>query len=64
MFAKHLTYIGSTMGTRADFAQVMSLIFAGQLHSVIDEMFTLRDARRAHERMERGELFGKIVLMP
>ena len=29
MFTKHLTYIGSTMGTRADFAQVMALIFAG-----------------------------------
>ncbi len=64
MFAKHLTYIGSTMGTRADFAQVMGLIFEGQLRPVIDETFALRDARRAHERMEQGEFFGKIVLMP
>jgi NADPH:quinone reductase-like Zn-dependent oxidoreductase len=64
MFAKHLTYLGSTMGTRADFAQVMGLIFAGKLRSVIDETFVLRDARRAHERMEQGEFFGKIVLMP
>jgi NADPH:quinone reductase-like Zn-dependent oxidoreductase len=64
MFAKHLTYLGSTMGTRADFAQVMALIFAGQLRSVIDETFVLQDARRAHERMERGEFFGKIVLVP
>jgi NADPH:quinone reductase-like Zn-dependent oxidoreductase len=64
MFAKHLTYVGSTMGTRADFAQVMSLIFAGQLRPVIDETFALPDARRAHERMEQGEFFGKIVLQP
>jgi NADPH:quinone reductase-like Zn-dependent oxidoreductase len=64
MFAKQLTYIGSTMGTRADFAQVMSLIFAGKLRTVIDEMFALRDARRAHERLEQGEFFGKIVLQP
>jgi NADPH:quinone reductase-like Zn-dependent oxidoreductase len=64
MFAKHLTYIGSTMGTRADFVQVMSLIFAGQLHPVIDETFALQDARRAHEHMERGEFFGKIILVP
>jgi NADPH:quinone reductase-like Zn-dependent oxidoreductase len=64
MFAKHLTYIGSTMGTRADFAQVMALIFAGQLRPVIDDVFALRDARRAHERMEQGEFFGKIVLQP
>jgi NADPH:quinone reductase-like Zn-dependent oxidoreductase len=64
MFAKHLTFIGSTMGTRADFAQVMALIFAGKLHSVIAETFALRDARLAHERMEQGEFFGKIVLQP
>ena len=64
MFAKHLSYIGSTMGTRTDFAQVMALIFAGQLRPVIDETFALRDARRAHERMEQGEFFGKIILVP
>ena len=64
MFAKHLTYIGSTMGTRADFAQVMALIFARQLRPVIAETFALPDARLAHERMERGEFFGKIVLVP
>jgi len=64
MFAKHLTYIGSTMGTRADFAQVMALIFAGQLRPVIDETFALQDARRAHERLEQGEFFGKIILVP
>ena len=64
MFTKHLTYIGSTMGTQADFMQVMSLIFAGRLRPVIDETFALRDARRAHEHMERGEFFGKIILLP
>jgi NADPH:quinone reductase-like Zn-dependent oxidoreductase len=64
MFAKHLTYIGSTMGTRADFAQVMALIFATKLRPVIDEAFALQDARLAHERMEQGEFFGKIVLQP
>jgi NADPH:quinone reductase-like Zn-dependent oxidoreductase len=64
MFAKHLTYIGSTMGTRTDFVEVMSLIFEGKLRSVIDETFALRDARHAHERMEQGEFFGKIVLQP
>jgi NADPH:quinone reductase-like Zn-dependent oxidoreductase len=64
MFAKHLTFIGSTMGTRTDFVEVMSLILAGKLRPVIDETFALRDARRAHERMERGEFFGKIILLP
>jgi NADPH:quinone reductase-like Zn-dependent oxidoreductase len=64
MFSKHLSYLGSTMGTRSDFAQVMALIFAGKLSPVLDETFALRDACRAHERMERGEFFGKIILEP
>ena len=64
MFAKHLTYIGSTMGTRTDFVEVMSLIFAGKLTPVLDQTFALPDARAAQERLERGEFFGKIVLTP
>ncbi len=64
MFAKHLSFLGSTMGTRADFAQVMGLVFEGKLKPAIDQTFALKDARLAHERMERGEFFGKIVLVP
>lgn len=64
MFSKHLSYLGSTMGTRSDFEQVMALIFAGRLAPVLDETFALKDARRAHERMEQGKFFGKIILEP
>ena len=64
MFSKHISLIGSTMGTRTDFARVMSLIVAGKLTPVIDRVFPLAEARAAHEYMERGEFFGKIVLMP
>ena len=64
MFSKQLSYLGSTMGTRSDFAQVMALIFAGKLTPVLDETFALKDARRAQERMEQGEFFGKIILVP
>lgn len=64
MFAKHIALIGSTMGTRSDFARVMSLLFDGKFKSVIDHTFALQDARVAHERMERGENFGKIILVP
>ncbi len=62
MFSKHLSLIGSTMSTRADFAAVMGLVFAGKLKPVVDAAFPLSDIRAAHERMERGEVFGKIVL--
>jgi NADPH:quinone reductase-like Zn-dependent oxidoreductase len=59
---KQLTVLGSTMGTRADFEGVYELIAAGRLRPVVDSVFPLADAAAAHERMERGEHFGKIVL--
>jgi len=62
IFGKHLSLIGSTMSTRAEFATVMGLVFAGKLKPVIDSTFLLADIRAAHERMEHGEVLGKIVL--
>ena len=59
---KQLTIYGSTMGTREDFAGAFELVKAGQARPVIDMVFPLEEARAAHERMERGEQFGKIVL--
>ncbi len=64
MFSKHIALIGSTMGTRTDFATVMRLVFEGKLMPPIDQTFALKDARLAHEHMEQGEFFGKIILTP
>jgi NADPH:quinone reductase-like Zn-dependent oxidoreductase len=64
MFGKHLSLIGSTMGTLADFAQVMAMVFAGKFHAPIDSIYPLKEIRAAHERMDRGDAFGKIVLIP
>jgi NADPH:quinone reductase-like Zn-dependent oxidoreductase len=62
IFAKHLSLIGSTMGTRSEFKTVMDLVFAGRLKPVIDSTFPLAQARAAQERLERGEQRGKITL--
>jgi NADPH:quinone reductase-like Zn-dependent oxidoreductase len=62
LFAKHLTILGSTMGPRSDFDQVMSLVFDGKLRPVIDTRFPLEEVRQAHERLESGRQMGKIVL--
>jgi NADPH:quinone reductase-like Zn-dependent oxidoreductase len=59
---KQLTIYGSTMGTRADFAGAFELIKSGRAMPVIDEAFPLAETRAAHERLEAGEQFGKIVL--
>jgi zinc-binding alcohol dehydrogenase/oxidoreductase len=59
---KQLTIYGSTMGTRDDFAGAFDLVTSGRARPVVDEVFALEDARAAHERLEAGEQFGKIVL--
>jgi NADPH:quinone reductase-like Zn-dependent oxidoreductase len=59
---KQLTILGSTMGTKADFEGAYELVTSGRARPVIDSVFPLAEARAAHERMESGEHFGKIVL--
>ncbi|TML72187.1 MAG: zinc-binding dehydrogenase [Actinobacteria bacterium] len=59
---KQLTVFGSTMGTRTDFEAVYDLVASGRLEPVVDEVFPLAEAAAAHDRMERGEQLGKIVL--
>ncbi len=62
VFGKHLSIIGSTMGTRDDFVTVMDLVFAGKLSVAMDKTFPLEDAAAAQTRLERGERLGKITL--
>jgi len=62
VFAKHLSIIGSTMGTLADFSEVMDLVVQGKLRPIIDKTFGLEDAAVAQERLWRGANFGKITL--
>lgn len=62
VFGKHLSLLGSTMGTRKDFEDVMTLVTAGKLPVALDQTFPLREARRAHERLESGAQLGKITL--
>jgi zinc-binding alcohol dehydrogenase/oxidoreductase len=59
---KQLTIYGSTMGTRADFEAVYDLVTSGRVKPVLDEVFPLAEAAAAHERLERGEQLGKILL--
>ena len=64
LFARQLSFLGSFMGTMGDFHEVMKHIFSSKLKAVVDKSFPLREARAAHERLEKSEQFGKIVLNP
>jgi NADPH:quinone reductase-like Zn-dependent oxidoreductase len=62
IFGKHLTIIGSTMGTIKDFEEVMTLVFKKKLLVALDCSFPLADAKEAQIRLETGQQMGKITL--
>ena len=59
---KQLVVYGSTMGTPADFEGAYQLIRDGRARIHVDSVFPLADAATAHERLESGAQFGKVVL--
>jgi NADPH:quinone reductase-like Zn-dependent oxidoreductase len=64
LFARQLSFLGSYMGTMGELHEVLSHVCAGQLKPVVNRSFRLEDVRAAHEYLEKGKMFGKIVLNP
>lgn len=64
LFARQLRLLGSYMGTMGELREVLGHVFAGRLKPVVDRTFPLSDIRSAHEYLENGQMFGKIVVIP
>jgi NADPH:quinone reductase-like Zn-dependent oxidoreductase len=62
MWWKELAILGSTMGLPAEFEAAYELIREGRARVHVDSVFPLAHAPQAHERLESGEQFGKVVL--
>jgi NADPH:quinone reductase-like Zn-dependent oxidoreductase len=62
IFGKHLSIIGSTMGTIRDFKEVMSLVFDKKLNAALDRDYPLQEAADAQTRLESGQQLGKVTL--
>jgi NADPH:quinone reductase-like Zn-dependent oxidoreductase len=62
VFWNQISIIGSTMGTRKDFNDVMGLLFDGRLRPLVDEVVPLAEGAAAQQRLAEGKQFGKIVL--
>ena len=54
--------LGSRMGTKSEFEQVLKLVESGILKPVIDKIFLLKDAEKAIQRLSESRQFGKIIL--
>jgi NADPH:quinone reductase-like Zn-dependent oxidoreductase len=64
LFSKQYSLLGSFMGTMGELHQVLKFVFRGQLKPVVDKVYPLSEIREAHERLERKEQFGKVVVTP
>jgi NADPH:quinone reductase-like Zn-dependent oxidoreductase len=61
LFWKQLDVMGSSMGSPADFAAMLSQ-FDGTLKPAVDAVYALDDVARAAEKVAQGDQFGKVVL--
>ncbi len=61
LFWKHLTILGTSMGSPQDFAAMLEL-FNGDLRPAVDSAFAFDDVRAAFGRLAAADQFGKIVL--
>lgn len=64
VFYRHLTILGSFMGTKAELLEAMKFVERGSIRAIIDQSMPLAEARRGHELMEDRAQFGKLVLLP
>ncbi|HYA31021.1 MAG TPA: zinc-binding dehydrogenase [Acidobacteriota bacterium] len=62
IFWNDLQVFGSSSGSRAEFLQVLNFFSVSGAKPIIDQVYPLNDAGKAHLRLEEGKQFGKIIL--
>jgi len=62
LFFKQQSILGSTMGSKSAMDGMMQMLETKQIHPVVDKVFNISDIQQAHEYLENGNQFGKVVL--
>jgi NADPH:quinone reductase-like Zn-dependent oxidoreductase len=62
LFWHQWSILGSTLGSRRDYAEIVRLAGEGKLWPVVDRVVSLDDALSAVGRLKRGEQVGKLVI--
>lgn len=61
-FNRELTILGSYGGTIKDMESILTLVSQKVIVPIVDSVFPLSEAQKAHERIENQAVFGKILL--
>ena len=64
VFYRHVSLLGSFMGSKSELLDAMKFVERGQIRAVVSQTLPLAEARRAHELLEDRAQFGKLVLVP
>lgn len=62
LFVRQITVMGSTLGTHAEFARLLSCCGPGGIMPLIGRRFPLEDIHAALAALETGGQFGKLVI--
>jgi NADPH:quinone reductase-like Zn-dependent oxidoreductase len=62
VFFLQLSVIGSTMGTRDELVDLLALMADRRISPMVSDVRPMADARTSFELLERGDVFGKLVL--
>jgi NADPH:quinone reductase-like Zn-dependent oxidoreductase len=62
LFWYQWTILGSTMGSRAEFAEVVRLAERGELRPIVDSVVPLAEGVAAYRRLAAGAQSGKLVI--
>lgn len=62
LFLRQQAVFGSTMGRRGDLLHVLQHVASGRLRGVVDTVFPFTEVAAAHQHLESGRQFGKVIL--
>lgn len=62
VYRNQISILGSYIGNRSEFINLLRLFEEKKLRAVIDSVYKLKDAAEAHRKMEENKHFGKLIL--
>jgi NADPH:quinone reductase-like Zn-dependent oxidoreductase len=62
LFWHQWSILGSTMGNRREYAEIVRLAHQGRLVPLVDQVVSLKEGLSAFQRMQQGEQSGKLVI--
>jgi len=62
LYIRQQSILGSTTGSPGDLFPILQLMEAGKMRGVVDKVFPFTEVAQAHQYLETGQQFGKVIL--